>query len=96
MSATVPLNPLNLQTSAGPIKWEYFFGGTSGSTSTRFYFATINGLRVEKRWNSPGSLSYSIGNYDKAKKKFRTEAQLLKAIVGFSGEQSPTKEDQTQ
>lgn len=67
------------------IEWQYFFGGQSttktGQTKhTRFHFATVNGIRVEKRWHSPGNLSYSIGNYDKAKKKYKTEAALISAI----------------
>lgn len=78
MAATVPLNPLNLQSAYGTINWRYFFGGVAGNTSTRFYFATINGLRVEKR--EGGKTLYAIGNFDRAKKKFKTEVELIKAL----------------
>lgn len=85
MSATIPLNPLNLQTLSDKIEWQYFFGGQATTTTgqvkhTRFYFATVNGLRVEKRWSSPNKHSYTIGNYDKAKKKYRTEQELIDAL----------------
>lgn len=77
--ATIPLNPL------GFIEWTYFFGGQSTtkagrSNSTRYYSATINGVKVEKCWQSPNKTTYSIGNHDKAKKKFRTETELVDSI----------------
>lgn len=86
MSATVSLNPNeNTLMSGLPIVWEYFFGGqTTSGRATRFYSAYVGRIRVEKRWHSPNNLSYSIGNYDKAKKKFKTEDELLKAVAALS------------
>jgi hypothetical protein len=58
------------------IKWQYFFGGQHRSGFDRYYFAIIDGVRVEK--HSTRSLTrYSIGNMDKAKETFETEEELL-------------------
>ena len=68
------------------IKWKYFCGWSGGAGSLgmprtwdRYYFANINGVRVEKR-NSTGRVTYCIGNMDKAKVKFKTEQELLAAL----------------
>lgn len=61
------------------INWQYFFGGhgNGGRTFKRYYEATINGKRVEKCSSNIG-IVYSIGNMDKTKTKFKTEAELIK------------------
>ena len=68
------------------IDWKYFFGGSGDGTFDRYYKAEINGVRVEKH-ASNRSTKYAIGNIDQAKKKFKTEAELLAAL------QQPNKED---
>lgn len=61
------------------IEWKYFFGGSSGFTFDRYYYAEINGQRVE-RHASNLRVEYAIGNINKAKKKYKTEQQLITAI----------------
>lgn len=61
------------------IKWQYFFGGSSGQTFDRYYKAEINGVRVEKHADNKGS-RYAIGNIDEEKKKYRTESDLIAAL----------------
>lgn len=61
------------------IEWKYFFGGSSGRSYDRYYKAEINGVRVEKHACNRG-VKFSIGNIDIAKKKFKTETELLEAI----------------
>lgn len=63
------------------IEWQYFFGGSSKFTFDRYYKAEINGMRVEKHSTKKGSM-YSIGNMDKAKKKYKTESELITACGG--------------
>lgn len=78
------------------IEWKYFFGGSIGYTFDRYYKAEINGKIVEKHASNTGTL-YAIGNIDKAKKKYKTEAALLKALkqtiipCGGCGETNPDK-----
>lgn len=62
------------------IEWKYFFGGSSGRSFDRYYKAEINGVRVEKHGSNRGT-EYSIGNIDKAKKKYKSEEELLKALT---------------
>ena len=66
--------------SGSDIDWKYFFGGSSGRTFDRYYEAEINGKRVEKHTSNSG-VEYSIGNMDKAKKKYKTEGELLAAVL---------------
>jgi hypothetical protein len=61
------------------IDWQYFFGGSSGRTFDRYYKAEINGIRIEKHASHHG-VKYAIGNINEAKKKFKTEAELLEAL----------------
>lgn len=61
------------------IQWQYFFGGHSGKSYTRYYKAFINGIRVEK-CNTNTKTQYCIGNFDHAEKKYTTEDALLKAL----------------
>jgi len=63
------------------INWQYFFGGSSnnGRCFDRYYKAEINGVRVEKHCNNRGT-KYSVGNIDKAKVKYKNEAELLEAL----------------
>lgn len=63
------------------IDWQYFFGGSShnGRSVDRYYKAEINGVRVEMHATLK-SRRYSIGNIDKAKIKYKTEAELLTAL----------------
>lgn len=62
------------------IEWKYFFGGHSGRTFDRYYYAEINGVRVEKHGSNKG-VKFSIGNMDKAKVKYKTEQELLAAMA---------------
>lgn len=57
------------------IEWQYFFGGGN----QRYYYAVIEGQRVEK-YSHKGKNLYSIGNIDKAKEKYNSEDELLTAI----------------
>jgi hypothetical protein len=61
------------------IDWKYFFGGGGSKTFDRYYKAEINGVRVERHDSNRGR-EYSIGNMDEAKKKYKNEKDLLKAI----------------
>ncbi len=63
------------------INWQYFFGGhgKGGKIFHRYYKAEINGVRVEKHGSHKGT-EYSIGNMDKAKIKYKTEEELIKAV----------------
>ena len=60
------------------IEWNYFFGGSGGRTFDRYYKAEINGKRVEKHASNRG-VKYAIGNIDEAKKKYKSEDELLNA-----------------
>ena len=65
------------------ISWEYFFGGSSnwGKRFDRYYKAEVNGIRVERHdSNGRGGKRYCIGNMDKAKQIYKSEAELLKAV----------------
>ena len=62
------------------IDWKYFFGGSCGRSYDRFYKAEINGKRVEKHASNRG-VKYAVGNIDNAKKKYKTESELLKAVI---------------
>ncbi len=61
------------------IKWNYFFGSTNGNCFIRYYSAKINGIVCEK-CGTNNSTRYSIGNFDEAKKKYKTENELIEAI----------------
>lgn len=61
------------------IDWKYFFGGHGGKTFDRYYKAEINGQRVEMHSSNKGTV-YSIGNMDKAKGKYKSESDLIKAV----------------
>lgn len=61
------------------IDWQYFFGGGTISHQQHYYKAEINGQRVEKH-TFKGGVEFSIGNMDEAKKKFKTETELLAAL----------------
>lgn len=61
------------------IKWKYFFGGGIIGQQHHFYKSEINGVRVEKRVSPRGTV-YSIGNIDEAKKRFKTESDLLQDL----------------
>lgn len=65
------------------ISWKYFFGGHGDKSFDRFYKADINGVRVEKH-ASNGGVFYAIGNISKAKKKYKSETELIKAIMNSS------------
>jgi len=58
------------------IEWKNFFGGHGDKWFDRYYKAEINGHRVEKR-ETNRMTRFSIGNMDLAKKKFKTEAELI-------------------
>lgn len=62
------------------IDWKYFFGGRGKRTFYRYYKSEINGKRVEKHASNRG-VEYSIGNMDEAKVKYKTESELLDAII---------------
>jgi hypothetical protein len=62
------------------INWKYFFGGAGGNTFDRYYKAKINGITVEKHASNTG-VRYSIGNMHEAKKKYKTEEELLDALT---------------
>lgn len=62
------------------INWIYFFGGHCGKSFDRYYKAEINGIKVE-RHASNNSVKFSIGNIDKAKIKYKTEQDLIKALT---------------
>jgi hypothetical protein len=62
------------------IKWRYFFGCSYSSNGfDRYYKAEINGVAVEKHCTK-NTTRYCIGNMDEAKKKFKTESELLNAL----------------
>ena len=61
------------------LQWKYFFGGCSGNHFDRYYEAEINGIRVEKHSNNRGS-KFAVGNIDEAKKKFKTEKELIESF----------------
>ena len=61
------------------IEWQYFFGGCFGKSYDRYYKAIINGVQVEKHAFNNG-VRFAIGNIDKAKKKYKTETELLAAL----------------
>lgn len=71
-------NSALLSNSDSSIDWKYFFGGSSGRTFDRYFKAEINGKRVEKHSSNRG-VKYAIGNIDEAKKKYKTETELLEA-----------------
>ena len=58
------------------IEWKYFFGSRGEKSFNNYYKAEINGKRVEKHTNRNGA-KYAIGNIDEAKKKYKTEAELI-------------------
>ncbi len=62
------------------LAWKKFFSGGSLENYICFYKTEINGIRVEKREGLKVGKSYSIGNIDKAKKIYKTENELLKAV----------------
>lgn len=62
------------------IQWQYFFGGCDKRSFDRYYRAEIKGVHVEMHHSQKG-IEYSIGNIDKAKKKFKKEEKLIKAIT---------------
>lgn len=62
------------------IKWDYFFGGGSGTSFDRYYKAIINGVRCERHSSNTGTV-YAIGNIDEAKKTYKSEFKLLKALA---------------
>lgn len=61
------------------IEWQYFFGGGTIPNQQHYYKAEINGQRVEK-YTFKGGVEFSIGNMDEAKKKFKTESELLLSL----------------
>jgi len=67
------------------INWKYFFGGCTGVFFDRYYKAEINGQRVERHATNRG-VKYSIGNMNKAKKKFKTESELIEACRKIQAE----------
>jgi hypothetical protein len=70
--------------SGSGIDWKYFFGGGGGRTFDRYYYSEINGKLVEKHASNKG-VKYAIGNIDTAKKKYKTEAELISACIGIAG-----------
>lgn len=73
--------PTPAPSSANKIDWKYFFGGKSGRTYDMYYKTEINGTRCEKLETNSG-VSFCIGKMDLAKVKYKTEAELLKALDG--------------
>jgi hypothetical protein len=69
--------------SGSGIDWKYFFGGGGGRTFDRYYKAEIRGKLVEKHTSNRG-VKYAIGNIDTAKKKYKTEAELISACIGIA------------
>jgi len=61
------------------IKWEYFFGGSSGRTYDRYYKSFIKGVRIEKHISNKGT-RYAIGNIDEALITYDSESELMKQI----------------
>jgi hypothetical protein len=61
------------------IEWKYFFGGSSGRSFDRYYYSEINGIRVEKHASNRG-VKYAVGNIGLAKKKYKTESELIEAV----------------
>lgn len=57
------------------IEWQYFFGGVN----QRYYYAVIDGQRVEN-YSHNGKNLYSVGNMDEAIKKYTSEDELLAAL----------------
>jgi len=64
-----------------PLQWKYFFGGCSGNKFDRYYKAEINGKQVEKHASNKGT-KFAIGNIDEAKKKYKTEQELIDKANG--------------
>jgi hypothetical protein len=62
------------------VKWEYFFGAKRGKKFDRYYEAVINGVKVERHDCNIGR-TYSIGNMDQAKVLYKTEEELIRAII---------------
>ena len=62
------------------IEWELFFGGGNSTTYQCYYKAEINGVRVEKMTHTKAADRFSIGNMDYAKKKYKSEKDLLEAL----------------
>lgn len=75
---TPPLRQADV--SGSGIKWMLFFSGGSQSNYDRFYMAFICGIRVEKH-TFRGGVKYAIGNIDDAKEKYKTEQELLNAMI---------------
>lgn len=63
------------------IEWELFFSGGNSSVYQCYYKAEIDGVRVEKMTHTKAADRFSIGNMDYAKKKYKSETELLKALV---------------
>jgi len=59
------------------MEWKYFFG----TPGYRYYHSEINGVRVEKLSTKQGNY-YSVGNIDNAKKRYKTEEELIKEVKG--------------
>jgi len=80
--STEKQNSASCQTavSGSVIDWQYFFGGGTMPYQEHYYKATVHGLRVEKH-TFRGGVEYSVGNMDEAKKKYKTEKELLDAIT---------------
>ena len=62
------------------IEWKLFFSGGSLTNYERFYMAHINGIRVEKH-SFRGGVKFAIGNIDEAKETYKTERELLEAMI---------------
>lgn len=62
------------------IEWKYFFGGSGGKNFDRYYFAIIDGVRIERHDSNKGR-RYSIGNMDEAKQTYESEDKLLDALT---------------
>lgn len=77
-----PLQQCNVVGSA--FNWEYFFGGGKIPYQEHYYKCEVNGKRLEKH-TFRGGVEYSVGNMDKAKKKYKTEKELLQAICENCG-----------
>jgi len=58
------------------MEWHYFFGSSGCGTFGRYYKSFIGGVRVEKCATNKGT-TYSVGNHDEARKKFKTEEELI-------------------
>lgn len=71
------------------IEWKLFFSGGSAKTYQCYFMAMINGIRVEKMTHTKAADRFSIGNMDYAKKKYKSEKELLEALAQKEKEAMP-------